>query len=199
MIEVYRNHIAVASAERSSIPETLNLGSGKDWREDYFNVDILPRVYPDMCLDICAPIPWGLEINTARFRTFKLEPGLFRSIVANDVLEHVPDLPQAMRACLDLLCEGGEFQVKVPYELSYGAWQDPTHVRAFNERSWLYYCEWHWYLGWNDYRFSLQNLEFELSEYGNKMKAEGIPDDFILRSPRAVDDMRVVLKKIKVE
>jgi SAM-dependent methyltransferase len=198
MIEVYRNQIAAVGAARPDAPKILNLGSGKDWREDCFNVDILPRVYPDLCLDICAPIPWGLEVNTSRFKSFQLQPGLFEKIIANDVLEHLPDLTTAMRVCLDLLGEGGEFHIKVPYDLSYGAWQDPTHVRAFNERSWLYYCDWHWYLGWNDFRFVTQKLEFDLSEYGNRMKNEALPDDFILRTPRAVDDMRVVLKKMRI-
>ena len=198
MSQLYQNKIASATADRPGVPLIMNLGSGKDWRADCFNVDILPRVYPDVCLDICAPINWGMEVNTARFKSFTLKKESFQQILAFDVLEHVPDLPQAMRTCLDLLAEGGEFHIKVPYDLSYGAWQDPTHVRAFNERSWLYYCDWHWYLGWNDCRFSLEKLEFGMSEYGNKMKAEGLPDDFIIRTPRAVDDMRVVLKKVRI-
>jgi len=43
-----------------------------------------------------------------------------------------------MTNCLKLLRVGGVFKILVPYDLSYGAWQDPTHIRAFNERSWLY-------------------------------------------------------------
>ena len=39
-------------------------------------------------------------------------------IYANNVLEHVPDLPMLMGNALKLLREGGEFSIEVPYEKS---------------------------------------------------------------------------------
>jgi hypothetical protein len=84
--------------------------------------------------------------------------------------------------------------IHVPYDLSHGAWQDPTHVRAFNEKSWVYYCEWAWYLGWKGSRFELTHLQMSLSEYGASLK---LPQDEILRLPRAVDSMYVILKKVQ--
>jgi SAM-dependent methyltransferase len=119
---------------------------------------------------------------------------MFKLVIANDVLEHIPDLVSSMTNIKDLLEVGGEFHISVPYELSLGAWQDPTHVRAFNENSWLYYTDWHWYLGWED-RFNLASIEFKLSEIGKKMMDKGIPDDEIMRTPRAVDSMKVILCK----
>jgi hypothetical protein len=100
-----------------------------------------------------------------------------------------------MANVLDLLTDGGTFHVAVPYDLSYGAWQDPTHVRAFNERSWLYYCEWYWYLGWDESRFDLISTNFIYSDLGHALSARGISKDEILRTPRAVDEMHVVLRK----
>jgi hypothetical protein len=79
--------------------------------------------------------------------------------------------------------------------LSYGAWQDPTHVRGFNERSWLYYTEWHWYMGWTEARFDLQSLELEMSPLGAQMRVAGKPDEEIFRTPRAVDVLNVRLRK----
>jgi hypothetical protein len=38
-------------------------------------------------------------------------------------------------------------------------------------------------------------MEFKLSEIGKKMMDKGIPDDEIMRTPRAVDSMKVVLIK----
>jgi predicted SAM-dependent methyltransferase len=81
-----------------------------------------------------------------RFGKMNIQPGMFTEILALDVLEHVSDLVKCMRNCLDLLAPGGEMKIVVPYDLSIGAWSDPTHVRAFNERSWVYYCAWSWYL-----------------------------------------------------
>ena len=82
--------------------------------------------------------------------------------------------------------------IHVPYDLSLGAWQDPTHVRAFNENSWRYYTDWHWYLNWTD-RFELTALEMRLSKVGEALE---LPQDVILRTPRAVDSMYVVLTKV---
>ena len=169
----------------------LNLGSGKDWREDCINADIQRRIKSDWCLDI-QDVHWGSLLVT-RKGDLRVKHGMFDVILANDILEHVPDLVKSMRNCFDLLKDGGEMRIHVPYDLSYGAWQDPTHVRAFNEKSWLYYTDWHWYLGWED-RFHLTHLEFTLSKVGESLK---LPQDEILRTPRAVDSMYVILQKGK--
>lgn len=169
----------------------LNLGSGKDWREDCINADIQRRIRSDWCLDI-QDVHWGSLLVT-RFGDFRVKAEMFDVILANDILEHVPDLVKAMTNCKELLKDGGEMRIHVPYDLSYGAWQDPTHVRAFNEKSWLYYTDWHWYLGWED-RFFVKHLEFTLSEVGESLK---LPQDEILRTPRAVDSMYVILQKGK--
>ena len=159
----------------------LNLGSGKDRRDDCVNADIRADVGADWVVDIGA----FMQIDRQ-----------FSKIIAFDVLEHIPNLVQAMTNCRDLLEMGGEMHIHVPYDLSLGAWQDPTHVRAFNEKSWVYYCDWAWYLGWKGSRFHLSHLEMRLSEYGASLK---LPQEEILRLPRAVDSMYVILKKVPYE
>jgi hypothetical protein len=160
---------------------TLNLGSGKDRRADCVNADIRSDVGADWVVDIGA----FMQIDRQ-----------FSKIIANDVIEHIPNLVQAMTNCRDLLEMGGEMHIHVPYDLSHGAWQDPTHVRAFNEKSWVYYCEWAWYLGWKGSRFELTHLEMRLSAYGQHLD---LPQNEILRLPRAVDSMYVILKKVPYE
>jgi hypothetical protein len=160
---------------------TLNLGSGKDRRADCVNADIRSDVGADWVVDIGA----FMQIDRQ-----------FSKIIANDVIEHIPNLVQAMTNCRDLLEMGGEMHIHVPYDLSHGAWQDPTHVRAFNEKSWVYYCEWAWYLGWKGSRFELTHLEMRLSEYGASLE---LGQDELLRLPRAVDSMYVILKKVPYE
>jgi SAM-dependent methyltransferase len=171
---------------------SLNLGSGKDWRKDCINADIQARNKPDWVLDI-TQVPWGETINT-RLGDFQVERGMFNLIIANDVLEHIPDLVAAMTNCKDLLASGGEMHIHVPYDLSYGAWQDPTHVRAFNENSFLYYTDWHWYLGWED-RFNMSQIGYELSPLGQDMMERKVSQDVIFRTPRAVDALQVILTK----
>lgn len=160
------------------------------------NIDYNPNCHPDLVLDISKSLTYS-EYHTERFGKIFLKPNIFEKIIADQLLEHIPDLWTTMTNFLNLLTDGGELQVSVPYDLSCGAWQDPTHVRAFNERSWIYYTEWSWYLGWREERFDMVNLEFECSDLGKNMLKEGVDKNIILRTPRAINDMKVCLRKRK--
>lgn len=188
----------MGAAGTGQVPTVLNLGSGKDFRSDAFNIDIDDSWMPDAVLDLSALRlgPDGVPLDTERFGPVRLTPGHFQRIVANDVLEHVPDLIRLMTTCLELLRVDGVFEISVPYDLSLGAWQDPTHVRGFNERSWLYYTDWFWYMGWSEARFTTDALNFVPSPYGEEMRARGAPDAEIIRTARAIDSMSVRLRKI---
>jgi len=190
----------------TSFPKKLNLGSGKDFREDFLNLDKDPTWKPDIIMDLEEPF-FGADSNspssrrrffeTERFGRIEVQRGSFDNIIAYDVLEHIRNLATAMRTCLDLLREGGLLNILVPYDLSYGAWQDPTHVRAFNEKSWAYYTDWFWYMGWREAKFALEMLELVPSELGKRLgieRKESLME--IALFPRAVDSMKVLLKKI---
>ena len=97
----------------------------------------------------------------------RLEEASVDTVYANNVLEHVPDLPRLMGNCLKLLKTGGQFVIEVPNEHAQTAWQDPTHLRALNEQSWIYYADWFWYLGWFEHRFHVEQsayLDIDLRE-----------------------------------
>ena len=134
-------------------PSRINLGSGKDYKAGWLNLDVLERTEPDLVLDLAGALPLPLSLHAASTGPVRLEAGSVELINANNVLEHVPDLPALMTNCLALLETGGEMHIEVPYEAAPTAWQDPTHVRAMNEQSWLYYTDWFWYLGWFEHRF----------------------------------------------
>ena len=134
-------------------PSRINLGSGKDYKRGWLNVDVLDRAEPDLVLDLGQPVSLPVHADTGLGGRVELAAASVDCIYANNVLEHVPDLPMLMGNVLDLLKEGGVFEIEVPYEKSLTAWQDPTHLRALNENSWLYYTDWFWYLGWFEHRF----------------------------------------------
>ena len=184
-----------AQTDIGGIPRKLNMGSGKDWREDCFNTDFDPYWEPDMVLDFSRDLPIGQPLETQRFGTVTLQNNFFDEIIANDVLEHIPNLTLAMTSCLNLLKVGGLFCIAVPYDLSWGAWQDPTHVRAFNERSWLYYTDWFWYMGWTEARFDVAQFDLGLSPVGKALAQQQIKGEDLVRHPRAVDQLKVVLRK----
>ena len=141
-------------------PIQLQIGSGKDYRLGWFNVDIQPSTLPDAVLDLSAPMDLPLSIASEQAGPVVLSADSLEIIYANNVLEHVADLPRMMGNCLQLLREDGQMLIEVPYEKAPTAWQDPTHVRAFNENSWLYYTDWFWYLGWFEYRFAIQSSTY---------------------------------------
>jgi SAM-dependent methyltransferase len=181
-----------------TMPLQINLGSGKDYRSDFLNIDISDDWYPDVVVDLSSTVieDPGFVVSSARFGDICLAPGTFKKIIANDVLEHVKDLRELMTNCLQLLEIGGIFEILVPYDLSFGAWQDPTHVRAFNEKSWLYYTDWFWWLGWNSVRFVTDALHFVPSEFGKQLVQKSVPNEDIIRTPRAIDSMIAHLKKV---
>jgi hypothetical protein len=136
----------------------VQIGSGKDYRPGWLNLDILPAAQPDVLLDLGREQRWPLGLRSPHWGEVELRAGGTEVIYASNVLEHVPDLPALMGNCLALLREGGAMVIEVPYEKAPSAWQDPTHVRAMNENSWLYYTDWFWYLGWFEWRFRLREL-----------------------------------------
>jgi SAM-dependent methyltransferase len=137
-------------------PTQVNLGSGKDYKAGWLNLDVIDRAQPDLVLDLGKPQTFPVKATTRYGTELVLEAGSLDKVYANNVLEHVPDLPCLMTNVLTLLKEGGEIEIEVPYEKAPTAWQDPTHIRAMNENSWMYYVEWFWYLGWFEYRFEMK-------------------------------------------
>ena len=197
--EYLRPAIAAAKTTHHNVltlPMILNVGSGKDWRADCVNLDIADEWDPDIIFDLNQGLPAsGVSLLTQRFGELKFIDDTFELIICNDVLEHLIHLSTAMTTFLRILKPGGVLRISVPYDLSWGAWQDPTHVRAFNERSWLYYTEWSWYMHWDTWKFDLKSLKFALSQIGQQLMAQGVEQDTVLRTPRAVDSMQVELMK----
>jgi hypothetical protein len=141
-------------------PAIMNLGSGKDYKLGWLNVDILERAQPDLVVDLGQPVALPLRAKTLGGGHVLIEESSLDGIYANNVLEHVPDLPCLMTNLLALLKEGGEIELEVPYEKAMTAWQDPTHLRAMNINSWLYYTSWFWYIGWFNHRFDISQFQW---------------------------------------
>lgn len=184
-----------------ALPTTLHVGSGKSFKPAWLNLDIDARWRPDIVFDLGQPLPADGKVAfaTRRFGPIAIGDETFDEIVAQDVLEHIRELTTAMTTMLRWLKTGGVLKVAVPYELSLGAWCDPTHVRAFNERSFDYYTKWSWYLGWRTHNFHVRHLQFVGTEYGQQLQAEGRTLEELLRTPRAVEQIYVELEKRELD
>ncbi len=191
------NHFDKEIAKKNELffVKKINLGCGKDYRYGYLNIDLRNDVCPDIIFDLSQKITFPIESESSLFGSVSIDKNQIDEIIANDVLEHVHDLEALMGNCLMLLTEGGKFIINVPFDLSYGAWQDPTHVRSFNQNSWLYYTEWFWYLGWFNHKFDMAELKLNASQYGIELVNKNVSQEELLRSPRAIDSMTVTLVK----
>lgn len=186
--------IGKESAAATLAPTRLNL-LGRQYLQGYLNVGIDPNANPDVHLDLSLPLQLPVSVSSLPWGSVTLTENQLEEIVAVDTLATIKQLPILMDNSLKLLREGGKFTIVVPHELSLGAWQDQTHVRAFNENSWLQYTQWFWQLGWMDSRFECIESSMNLTEFGKTLVAGNRPQDEILRTPRAIESMRVVLTK----
>ena len=182
-------------------PAVLNLNGGRDPVEEAVNLDwpgaATPAgmAPPDLRADPCDPAIVGQVFQTERFGRVALPAGGFRRILAPWVPARARDLVGLMTTCLALLAKDGALELLGPYDLSHGAWADPANVRAINEHAFTAFTDGHAASGWTGARFVLQSLEFAFTRLGERLEAEGATVDAILRTPRAVDAMRVVLRK----
>ena len=96
----------------------LNLGSGKDIKKDYINLDSirLPGVNVVHNLD---KFPWPFEANT------------FDEIYCDNVLEHLPSIIKTMEEIWRISKNKAKVIVKVPIYPSVWAFTDPTHKSIF--------------------------------------------------------------------
>ncbi|WP_299438250.1 hypothetical protein [uncultured Rhodospira sp.] len=182
-------------------PTVLNLDGGRNPVVDALNLALpgLPvpgdAAPPDLVADPCDPTLVGRVFDTDRFGLLTLAPGGLTRILAPWVPARVADLTALMTTCLTLLAENGIMEILVPYDLSHGAWADPANRRAFNEHSFTAFTDGHAAIGWTEARFHLESLEFAFTALGERLEAEGTPVETILATPRAVDAMRLVLRK----
>ncbi len=97
----------------------LNFGCGKDIRKGYVNVDIAAREGVDKVFDFDV-FPYPFFDNE------------FDEIFADNVLEHLDDIPAVMRELHRIAKAGGKIRIIVPYYNCYGAVNDITHKHYFS-------------------------------------------------------------------
>ena len=115
-----------------------NLASGGIKMDGYIGVDIKKTDEVDVVMDL-EKFPWPIESNSVD------------EIFCSHYIEHTPDMIKFMDECYRIL-KPAEFDPNLPnkaisgfmtaitpYYSSMRAWQDPTHLRAISEASYLYY------------------------------------------------------------
>lgn len=106
-------------------PFRLDIACGSNKTPGFFGVDIAGKD-TDVVWDL-EKFPWPFPDNSVD------------EIVCNHYIEHTKDMIAFMNELHRILVPGATALLRAPYYNSMRAWQDPTHVRAISEASFLYY------------------------------------------------------------
>ena len=106
-------------------PFRLDVACGSNKTPGFFGVDIAGNDV-DVTWDL-EKFPWPFPDNSVD------------EIVCNHYIEHTKDLIAFMNELHRIMVPGGTAIIRAPYYNSMRAWQDPTHVRAISEATFLYY------------------------------------------------------------
>jgi predicted SAM-dependent methyltransferase len=107
-------------------PVRVSLACGQRKPEGFLGIDISEMEGVDIVHDLNV-YPWPFEDDSVD------------EFECSHFIEHVADLMAFMDEVHRTLKPGGKMSVVAPYYSSIRAWQDPTHVRAISEASFLYY------------------------------------------------------------
>jgi SAM-dependent methyltransferase len=130
----------------------LHLGCGKSILPGHKGVDISPQAGVNVVCDL-AKTPWPF-----------LDSSIGTCVLFN-LLEHLPDTIRVMEELWRITKSGGMVHIQVPYYNSAGAFQDPTHVKFFTERTFDYFTvdgttELSHYNYYSHARFEIEKLDF---------------------------------------
>ncbi|MEW5899565.1 MAG: methyltransferase domain-containing protein, partial [Bacillota bacterium] len=90
----------------------VDMGCGAHKKEGFFGIDKMPLAGVDLVCDIEKGIP--LKSNVAEY------------IYCEYLLEHIENIERVMAEIYRIARPGALVEIKVPYFLSTGAFQDPT-------------------------------------------------------------------------
>ncbi len=104
----------------------LNLGCGKDTKEEYLNIDIKEYRGVDMLYDL-NDIPYPFDDNSVD------------EIRAIDILEHLDDPIAQLEEWWRICKPGARIKIQVPHYRNMDAYTDLTHKHFFTRKSLDYF------------------------------------------------------------
>jgi SAM-dependent methyltransferase len=104
----------------------FHFGCGRSKLPSHIGIDISPLPDVDIVMDLNR-YPWPIADSYAD------------ECVLRNILEHLPDTVRSLEEIWRVTKHGGLVHILVPYYNSPGAFQDPTHVKYFTERTFEYF------------------------------------------------------------
>lgn len=132
----------------------LNLGSGKQFKEGYINVDINPDIEPDIVHDLNKfPYPFGDQTVDV--------------VILSHLLEHLDSVTAVLEELHRIVKKDGKIVVVCPYFRSIWAHLDPTHKHFFTVDTLSYYDVNHIY--YQKYAYSKIGFVIERKVFNEKI------------------------------
>lgn len=111
--------------QKKDQPIKYDLACGQNKQEGFIGVDIAGDA--DIKADL-TQFPWKFAKDNSADELF-----------VSHYIEHTPNLIKFMDECFRILKPGGKLTIIAPYYTSMRCWQDPTHLRAISEATFLYF------------------------------------------------------------
>jgi len=104
----------------------LDIACGQTKQPGYVGIDISKIPGVDIVHDL-EKTPWPIKNNSVS------------EAFCSHFIEHVKNLPAFMDELHRVLVVGGKAAIVCPYYTSMRCWQDPFHIRAISEATFLYF------------------------------------------------------------
>jgi SAM-dependent methyltransferase len=114
----------LANVEQS--PIKLDLGCGNNKEDGWVGVDNIKTEKTDVVHDL-ETYPWPFKDESVD------------EVKISHYIEHVKDLIPFMNELHRVMKKGAKCSIAAPYYTSIRCWQDPTHVQAISEATFMYY------------------------------------------------------------
>lgn len=107
-------------------PVKLNIACGQNKQEGFIGIDKVKTPAVDIVHDL-EEFPWPFEDNSVD------------EVICSHYVEHTKDLIKFMDELWRIMKVGAKATIVAPYYSSIRCWQDPTHIRAISEFTFLYF------------------------------------------------------------
>lgn len=165
----------------------LNLGCGKDIKEDCENIDIIKgKEIKQYNLECANFIPLPYEDNSVDY------------IYAFHILEHIRGFLPLCEELYRVAKPNSILHIKVPYGSSDDAFEDPTHVRQFFVNSFFYLSQSAYHRADYNYHGDWEEVKktFYLRPQVNDIPDYNIPE-FLMSTRNIVQEFEVLLRAVK--
>ena len=108
----------------------LHLGGGNEYIPGWVNMDISGRK-----LDL------NFDLNNCKSEKIPFDDNTVDGFYMSHVFEHISDTLSLMSELYRIGKNGAKLFIRLPHGSSNDAWEDPTHVRAYFECSFVYFSQ----------------------------------------------------------